>query len=81
MPTFDVKTWNGVIAPAGVPKAIIDKLAFEIGQMMQKQDIRDKLDSVGVTSQYNDPEQFLAMIKSDQAMYLKVIKANNIRIE
>jgi tripartite-type tricarboxylate transporter receptor subunit TctC len=81
MPTFDVKTWNGVLAPAGTPKAIVDKLSSEIGLMLQKQEIKDKLDVVGVTPMYNDPEQFLALIKHDQAMYLKVIKANNIRID
>jgi len=81
MPTFDVKTWNGVLAPAATPKAIVDKLSAEIGVMLQKPDIKEKLDGVGVTPMYNNPEQFLAMIKSDQAMYLKVIKANNIRID
>lgn len=81
MPTFDVRTWNGVLAPAGTAKAIVDKLSSEIGLMLQKQDIKDRLDGIGVTPMYNNPEQFLAMIKSDQALYLKVIKANNIRID
>jgi len=81
MPTFDVKTWNGVLAPAATPKAIVDKLSSEIGAMLQKQDVKDKLDGVGVTPMYNNPEQFLTMIKADQATYLKVIKANNIRID
>jgi tripartite-type tricarboxylate transporter receptor subunit TctC len=81
MPTFDVKTWNGVVAPAATPKAIVDKLAGEIGAMLQKPDTKAQLEKVGVTTEYRNPEQFAAMIRHDQAMYLKVIKANNIRVD
>lgn len=81
MPTFDVKTWNGVVAPAATPKAIVDKLAGEIDAMLQKPETKAQLEKVGVTTDYRNPEQFAAMIKHDQAMYLKVIKANNIRVD
>lgn len=81
MPTFDVKTWNGVVAPAATPKAIVDKLAGEIDALLQKPETRAQLEKVGVTTDYRNPEQFAAMIKHDQAMYLKVIKANNIRVD
>lgn len=81
MPTFDVKTWNGVVAPAATPKAIVDRLAGEIDVMLQKPDTKAQLEKVGVTTEYRNPEQFAAMIKHDQGMYLKVIKANNIRVD
>jgi len=81
LPGFNVKTWNGVLAPAGTPKTIVDMLAAEIGQMLTKPDVREKLDGIGITPMYNNPEAFTAMIEADMATYLKVIRANNISIK
>jgi tripartite-type tricarboxylate transporter receptor subunit TctC len=81
LPGFNVKTWNGVLAPAGTPKAIVDMLSAEIGQMLTKTDVREKLDGIGITPMYNNPEAFTAMIEADMAIYLKVIRANNISIK
>ena len=81
LPGFNVKTWNGVLAPAGTPKAIVDMLSAEIGQMLTKPDVREKLDGIGITPMYNNPEAFTAMIEADMATYLKVIRANNISIK
>ena len=41
LPGFDVKTWNGVLAPAGVPKPIVDKLSAEIGAMLALPAVRE----------------------------------------
>lgn len=80
LPTFDEKTWNGVTAPAGTPKAIIDKLSTEIGAMLAMPSVKEKLDTLGTTSMISTPEQFGAMIKAEMTLYLKVIKAANIKI-
>lgn len=80
LPTFDEKTWNGVTAPAGTPKAIIDKLSTEIGAMLAMASVKEKLDTLGTTPMISTPEQFGAMIKTEMTLYLKVIKAANIKI-
>ncbi len=80
LPTFDEKTWNGVTAPAGTPKAIIDKLSTEIGAMLAMPSVKEKLDTLGTTPMISTPEQFGAMIKTEMTLYLKVIKAANIKI-
>jgi tripartite-type tricarboxylate transporter receptor subunit TctC len=81
LPGFDVKTWNGVLAPAATPKAIVDKLSAEIGAMLALPNIKEKLDGIGMIAMISTPEQFGAMIKSDIVTYLKVIKAASIRID
>ena len=81
LPGFDVKTWNGVVAPAATPKPIVDKLSAEIAAMLVLPAIKEKLDALGTTTMISTPEQFSAMIKSEIALYLKVIKSANIRIE
>jgi tripartite-type tricarboxylate transporter receptor subunit TctC len=80
LPNFDEKTWNGVTAPAGTPKAIIDKMSAEINAMLATPAVREKLDALGTTPMISTPDQFGAMIKSEITLYLKVIKAANIKI-
>jgi tripartite-type tricarboxylate transporter receptor subunit TctC len=81
LPDFDVKTWNGVLAPAGTPKAILGKLSAEIGAMLTTPSVKEKLEGLGVATLISTPEQFGAMIKSDMTTYLKVIKTAKIRID
>jgi tripartite-type tricarboxylate transporter receptor subunit TctC len=81
LPGFDIKTWNGVLAPAATPKAIVDKLSAEIGAMLAAPGNREKLDNLGMTSLVSTPDEFGAMIKADRATYLKVIKSANIRVD
>jgi len=78
---FDVKTWNGVTAPAGTPRTIIEKFSAEIGAMLSTPSVREKLDAMGLTTMVSTPEQFGAMIKSEIGMYLKVIRAANVRMD
>jgi tripartite-type tricarboxylate transporter receptor subunit TctC len=81
LPGFDVKTWTGVLAPAGTPKAIVDKLSNEIGTLLTMQETKDKLDALGMAAGYRNAQQFGDLIKSEIAVYAKVIKAANIRVD
>ena len=81
LPGFDVKTWNGVLAPAGTSKTILGKLSAEIGAMLATPNVKEKLEGLGVGTLISTPDQFGAMIKSDMATYLKVIKTAHIRVD
>ena len=78
---FDVKTWHGVLAPAGTSRTIVDKLSAEIGAWLAMPGVREKLEALGMTTMISTPAQFGAMIRSETALYLKVVRAANIRIE
>ena len=81
LPGLNVQTWNGVLAPAGTPHPIIDQLSSEIGVMLARPDVKAKFEAFGATPVYSNADQFAAMIKSEIAMYQKVVKAANIRID
>lgn len=81
LPSFDVNTWNGVLAPAQTPRPIVTKLSAEIGSMLATPSVMERLDAIGMMPVINNPEQFAAMIKSDIATYAKVIKVANIRVD
>jgi tripartite-type tricarboxylate transporter receptor subunit TctC len=78
---LDVKTWHGVLAPAGTSRTIVDKLSAEIGAWLAMPGVQEKLEGLGFTTMISAPDQFGAMIKSEIGLYLKVVRAANIRID
>ena len=81
LPGFDVKVWYGLLAPAGTPNAIVDKLSSEIVKIAAMPDVADKLRSQGLEPFYTTPAQLAALIKADTAKYAKIIKTANIKLE
>ena len=81
LPGFYVGYWNGVLAPAGTPKAIIDKLSAEIGRILATPDAKDKLLSQGLDPFISTPEQFAALMKADMLRFANIIKSANIKLE
>jgi tripartite-type tricarboxylate transporter receptor subunit TctC len=77
---YDPKQWYGVLAPAGTPRATIEKLSSEIGRILAIPEIKEKLDGVGMEPFRSTPAQMSAMMKADTARYGTVIKSANIRI-
>jgi len=78
---FEVKAWYGVLAPAGTPNGIIDKLSAEIAKILAMPDINEKLVSQGMGPVISTPEQFAALMKAEAAKYARIIKAANIKLE
>ncbi len=72
---FDVSQWNGVLAPAGTPKAIVDRLNAEIVRAMRTADVRERIVTQGGNEIVTGtPGEFAALIRSDLQMYAKLIK-------
>lgn len=81
LPGVDMNNWNGILAPAGTPKEIIDKLNAEVARILAQPDVRTTLLSQGNEPMASTPEQFGALIKADMERIARVIKAANIRVE
>jgi tripartite-type tricarboxylate transporter receptor subunit TctC len=81
LPGVDMSNWNGLLAPAGTPKDIIDKLNAEIARILALPDVRSSLLSQGNEPTISTSEQFAALIRSDLARTAKVINAASIKIE
>ncbi len=81
LPGFDVKVWYGVLAPAGTPKAIIERLSSGLAKVMAMADFKESLASQGMEPFVSTPEQFGALIKADVSKYAKVIKTSGIKME
>lgn len=76
---FVVPIWYGILAPAGTPRAIIDRLNSELHKALASADLKERLANAGVEPMINTPEQFGAFIKSETVRYAKVIKDAGIK--
>jgi tripartite-type tricarboxylate transporter receptor subunit TctC len=81
LPGFSARNWYGALAPAGTPRAIVDKLSAEIARILSMPDVRERLVSMGMEPFISTPEQFSAMMRADMARFARVIKAANIKLE
>lgn len=81
MPNFEAGVWFGVLAPAGTPRPIIQKLNADIGRALQTPDIKEKLAQQGAEIAVSSPEQFAAKIQSETEKWAEVIKKAGIRLE
>jgi tripartite-type tricarboxylate transporter receptor subunit TctC len=81
LPAYDPKNWQGVVAPARTPKAIIAKLSSEMERILAMPDIAEKLINSGMDPYYTGPEKMAALMKADYAETARIIKTANIKIE
>src|SRR6266513_257853 len=72
---FDISQWQGFLAPAGTPKAIVDLLNVETVRAMRAPDVHERIAVQGGNDIVTGtPEDFAALIKSDLQMYAKLIR-------
>jgi tripartite-type tricarboxylate transporter receptor subunit TctC len=80
-PGFNVLTWNGLVAPAGTPKEIVDKIAGEIGRAVKDSVFVKRLDGYGADPLGNTPEEFKALIASDTALWADGVKVAGVKTQ
>ena len=81
VPGYSAPTWSGVIAPAGVPRPIIDKLNAAMNRAIQSPGFKAHFAAIGDEPAGGTPEEFAALIASDSAKWGEVIKRAGIKFE
>lgn len=81
VPGFVVTQWNGLLAPAGTPRGIVDFLNKEINNILQQPDVAARISALGTDAARGTPEQLGALMKADRARWARVIKDAGIRGE
>jgi len=77
-PGFDATSWGGLLAPAGTPKEVIDRMSAELKKALADKEVQDKLQGVGTFAAYRTPEQTSVRMKEDFERWGKVIRDNHI---
>jgi len=80
-PGFEADQWYGVVAPAGTPKEIIDKLNKQINRSLSSPDLLNRLSSEGAEPTPNPPEVFAKLITSEIARWKPVIEKGGVKVD
>lgn len=78
---YDSTGWFGVVAPAGTPPAVIQRLNAEITAALNDEQVKASMRNLGVEPAPTKPEAFEAYIRSETQKWAKVIRTANIRID
>jgi len=74
VPTYKYDSWFGVMAPAGTPKPILNKVNQDIVAVLKMPDVIDMLEKQGSIPVTNTPEEFDVILKNDTERYTKLLK-------
>jgi tripartite-type tricarboxylate transporter receptor subunit TctC len=81
VPGYEHEPWNGMFAPAKMPKAVVAKLNAEVGRLLHSPEVRKVFEHEGADTVGNSSEQFVAIIKSETAKWAKLVKTAGIKVE
>ncbi len=77
----EISEWNGLLAPAGTPPAVVERLHVEVTKIMQSDEMKAKFADLGAASIGSTPAEFATFLRAEMAKWAEVVKTANIRIE
>ena len=81
LPGFEVAVWQGILAPAGTPRPIVDTLHAAIVAALGRPDMKERMAANGTDIIGNTPAEFAAFIQSDLVKWAKVVKSSGARVD
>src|SRR3954462_2860790 len=81
LPGFENAGWFGIVAPAGTPKAIVDKIYEDTRKSLEATELKARLYAQGLTPVANTPAEFGATMKTESELWAKVVRERNIHVQ
>jgi tripartite-type tricarboxylate transporter receptor subunit TctC len=81
VPGYEATQWFGILAPAGTPRAIVDRWHRETVRALKDPEVHDRLVADGADPVGSSPEEFAAYIRSESMKWAKVVKDVGIKPE
>ncbi len=78
---YDAVSWGGLLAPVGTPKAVVDRIASEVQQILADKDIQDKLRGAGAIAYYQSSAQMGQRVQQDYTRWGQLIRDKGIAPE
>jgi tripartite-type tricarboxylate transporter receptor subunit TctC len=75
---YDAVSWGGLLAPKGTPKAIVDRVANEVQEILAEKEVQDKLRDAGCIASFQSPSQMGQRVQSDYAKWGRVIRDRSV---
>lgn len=80
LPGFENLGWFGLMAPAGTPAAVIDKVHRDTAKALEAADLKKRFDDLGMAPVGNPPAEFAKAIRDESARWAKIIQARKLQI-
>jgi tripartite-type tricarboxylate transporter receptor subunit TctC len=80
-PGFDVNSWVGLLAPRATPRPVVDRLHAEVKKILDAPEFAARLAEQGLTGIGNTPEQFAAVLRTEQARWAKLVSERKLSLE
>ncbi len=81
MPGFETGSWQGIVAPAGTPPEVVNKLHATVTAILATPEMKDRLDKAGAEVRPMSPAQFGAFIRDERDRWAKVVKESGARFD
>ena len=82
MPALDdISSWIAFVAPAGTPRAIVDKIQQEVARMYADPVLYERLQKAGINAVSSTPEEFDAFFRKEAVRWEKAFKESGIQLE
>ncbi len=81
VPGYDVYEWNALLAPAGTPAAVIERLQREAAKALRQPDVMARLATLGAEPVGSTPEAFAAFLRTEIAKWADIVKTAGIKAE
>ncbi len=78
-PGFEASVWYGIVAPAGTPKPIVQKLHDEVQKALTTKDVKDRMAAVGGEVAPGSTDMFAQLIRSEAQRYTRLVREANIK--
>jgi len=79
VPGYDAVIWLGIMAPAGTPKTVVDRLNVEIGKVLARSEIQSAWKKQGAETMFMSAEKFAEFLREDIDKWAKVVKSAGIK--
>jgi tripartite-type tricarboxylate transporter receptor subunit TctC len=81
-PGYEVRSWNGILAPTGTPRAVVAKLNAEVMRGLKHQEVVQRLTGAGYDpAKDNTPDQFADQLKREVAMWQRVVMEAGLKVD
>jgi tripartite-type tricarboxylate transporter receptor subunit TctC len=81
LPKFEVTTWYGILAPAGTPGPIIERLNGELGKIMHSSELKPRLEALATDPVTSTPGEFADLIRREIAKWGEVVREAGIKAD
>lgn len=80
-PGFEVNSWVGLLAPAGTPRPVVDRLQAEVKKIVAEPAFAARLQEQGLTGIAGTPEQFAAVLRTEQDKWARLVRERQLSLE